>query len=194
MKQIILGSQSPRRKELLKLANYDFEVIVADVDETIPEGMPALDAPEYLAQLKAKAVQKLSANNQAIIITADTLVICNQTIFGKPKDKAEAIYMLEQLSGNIHYVATGVCILNDEETYNYTSKVAVSFKQLSTEEINFYVNNYEVMDKAGAYAIQEWIGLIGIEKIEGDYYSVMGLPVNWIYTTLKNKLNLQPFL
>lgn len=189
---IILGSQSPRRKELLQLANIPCVVIAADIDEYIPSSLPPQDAPVYLAEKKAAAILKmLEGTHEAenIIITSDTIVVCDHIILGKPADAAEAKSMLLQLSGKTHEVITGVCISRSATRFTHTSVVRVSFKTLSEAEIDYYIQHYQPYDKAGSYAIQEWIGAIGITTIEGDYYSVMGLPVQWVYSILKEKFN-----
>jgi septum formation protein len=188
--KIILGSQSPRRKELLQLANIPFEVKVADVDETIPSTIPASIAAQYLAEIKNNAIfESLPTSNDTIVITADTIVIIDDEILGKPKDLADAKIMLQKLSGRTHQVITGVCIKNCDKRISGQSIVNVCFNTLTDEEIDFYLKNYKTADKAGSYAIQEWIGAIGIKKIEGDFYAVMGLPISWVYQTLKNKFN-----
>ncbi len=192
MKQIILGSQSPRRKELLQLANIPCSVIVADIDESIPASVAPQEAPVYLAGRKGEAIlQQVSGTPQAddIIITSDTIVVCDDTILGKPQDAVQARSMLLSLSGKTHQVITGVCIRQSEAQFSHTSVVRVTFKPLTGREIDYYIQHYKPYDKAGSYAIQEWIGAIGITAIEGDYYSVMGLPVQWVYSILKEKFN-----
>jgi septum formation protein len=190
MKQIILGSQSPRRKELMQLADIPCIVLVADIDETIPSHIAPEDAPIYLSQQKAKAILNTLAPQElskSIVITSDTIVVCGRQIFGKPKDAMAAKEMLQQLSGTTHQVITGVSIYSDTQHYEHTASVAVTFKPLSETEITYYITNYRPYDKAGAYAIQEWIGAVGITEIKGDYYSVMGLPIQWVYSTLKEQ-------
>lgn len=188
--KIILGSQSPRRKELMQLANIPFEVKIADIDESVPSTIPTSIAAQYLAENKSKALYAtLPKDNNTIIITADTIVIIDNEILGKPKNINEAKLMLKKLSGRTHQVITGVCIKNSDTTVSGQSIVNVCFNNLTDEEIEFYLKNYETADKAGSYAIQEWIGAIGINKIEGDYYAVMGLPISWVYQTLKNQFN-----
>lgn len=193
MPTVILGSQSPRRKELLAKAGYKFDIILPEVDETIPATVTAWEAPTYLAHLKAKKVYEVIPKD-TVILTADTLVICDDQIFGKPIDLFGAKQMLQALSGKVHNVVTGICLKSAHKTITTSSSVAVHFKELSEQEIQYYIENFEVLDKAGAYAIQEWIGLIGIEKIEGDYYSVMGLPIATVYSILFNEFGIQPFL
>lgn len=192
MKQIILGSQSPRRKELLQLAGIPCSVIAADIDESIPPSLAPQEAPVYLAGKKAEAILQLVGGTpqaDGIIITSDTIVVCDDTILGKPRDAAHARSMLLSLSGKTHEVITGVCIRQSASHFSHTSVVRVTFKHLTGPEIDYYIQHYRPYDKAGSYAIQEWIGAIGITAIEGDYYSVMGLPVQWVYSILKEKFN-----
>jgi len=175
MDKIILASQSPRRRQLMEMAELEFEVLIADVDETNPPGMPAAEVPEHLARKKADAVSLWV--NDAIVIAADTLVLLDEHILGKPKDAAHAIEILKQLSGRVHTVVTGVCIRKEQKEICFSTTTEVHFRKLSDEQIAHYVAQYKPFDKAGAYAIQEWIGVTGIEKINGDYYNVMGLPI-----------------
>lgn len=180
--KLILASQSPRRKQLMEMAELEFEVLIADVDETNPPGMPGELVPEYLAKKKAAAIQHLA--NGATIIAADTIVLLDHHILGKPKDEAHAKEMLRQLSGRMHKVVTGVCIQKGDKQISFSTLTEVYFRTLSNEQIEHYVKNYKPFDKAGAYAIQEWIGIIGIEKINGDYYNVMGLPIGEVVLNL----------
>ncbi len=181
---IILGSQSPRRKELLAGLNIPFECLVIDVEETYPDTIEAVKVPEYLAKLKAAAYTHLLQEN-TIIITADTVVCLENEILGKPKDAAVAKLMLQKLSGKTHEVITGVCITTQNETKTFSAHTKVKFAQLTPDEIEFYVENFQPLDKAGSYGIQEWIGYIGVESIEGSYFNVMGLPIQKLYTELK---------
>lgn len=173
--RIILASQSPRRKQLMEMAELAFEVLIADVDETNPPGMPGEQVPEFLARKKADAIRHLV--NDAIVIAADTVVLLDHHILGKPTDEAHAIATLSQLSGRMHKVVTGVCIRRGEQERSFSVTTEVYFRSLTLQQITHYVTQYKPMDKAGAYAIQEWIGVTGIEKINGDYYNVMGLPI-----------------
>ncbi len=175
MPKLILASGSPRRKDLLKLAHIDFEVITSDVDETNPPGMPGEQVPVHLAKEKARAVA--AKNPHGDILAADTVVLLEGDILGKPESDEGAKAMLARLSGKMHRVVTGVCILKNGREQSFSVTTEVYFRPLSQEQISFYVDNYHPMDKAGSYAIQEYIGIIGIEKIVGDYYNVMGLPV-----------------
>lgn len=173
MDKIILASQSPRRKHLLELAGYQFEVIVADVDETNPPGMPGMQVPEFLARKKAAVIPA----GEALVIAADTIVLLDDDILGKPKDEADARNMLQRLSGRMHEVVSGVCLRKGDRELGFSVVTEVYFRPLSAEQIDYYVGEYKPFDKAGSYAIQEWIGLVGIERINGDYYNVMGLPI-----------------
>jgi septum formation protein len=176
MSQIILASNSPRRKQLLTEAGFEFEIIVANTNESYPTHLQAHEIANHIAKQKALAVKEMKKNS-ATIIAADTIVVIDEEILGKPKDKSDAINMLQKLSGKKHVVITGVCILKDNELIEFFEKTNVYFKQLDLQQIEYYVERHKPFDKAGAYAIQEWIGLVGIEKIEGCYYNVVGLPV-----------------
>lgn len=183
IKNIILASQSPRRKELLNLLDLNFKVEIPKVNEVYPENIEIIKVAEYLANLKAKAFTNISCDT--IVITADTVVILNEEILGKPKNKTEAIKMLQSLSNRNHKVMTGVCIKSKEKTISFSNTTKVFFKKLTSSEINYYVENYKPFDKAGSYGIQEWIGAIGITKIDGSYFNVVGLPINTLYKNLK---------
>lgn len=177
MKKIILASNSPRRRELLHLIAPDFEIAPpVDVREIIPSDMPVFKAPEYLSRIKSDAYSDL-ASDDTIIITADTVVIIGNQILGKPHSRKEAIDMLTALSNRWHDVVTGVTLRRGHRTVTFSVTTAVHFTKLSADDIQYYVDNYRPMDKAGAYGIQEWIGAIGIDRIQGDYYNVMGLPL-----------------
>ena len=182
--QIILGSQSPRRQELLNGLNIHFEVKVIDVEETYPSQLVGVDIPMYLAEKKADAFLD-SMNENTLLITADTIVWHEGRVFGKPTDKTDATRMLKALSGKTHQVITGVCIstLYKRKTFHVISEVR--FARLIPEEIEYYLQNFEPYDKAGSYGVQEWIGYIGVEYIEGSYFNVMGLPIQRLYTELK---------
>lgn len=181
---IILGTQSPRRHELFQGLNIPFEIKVIDVEENYPHDLIGVEIPMYLAEKKADAYIKIM-DSQSLLITADTIVWHEGKVFGKPIDKAEASKMLHALSGKTHEVITGVCInsLERRKTFHVISKVR--FSKLSTEEINYYLDNYQPYDKAGSYGVQEWIGYIGVEFIEGSYFNVMGLPIQRLYNELK---------
>jgi septum formation protein len=181
---IILGSKSPRRKELLSGLNIPFEVQTIDIEENYPEEIVGVDIPMYLAEKKADAFAGEMDEN-TLLITADTIVWHEGIALGKPNNKADAVRMLKELSGKTHQVITGVCIstLNKRKTFHAISEVR--FTRLTPDEIEYYLQNYQPYDKAGAYGVQEWIGYVGVEHIEGSYYNVMGLPVQRLYTELK---------
>jgi septum formation protein len=182
--KLILGSKSPRRKYILEQAGFTFEVMTKDVEELYPPDMPVREVPEFLARLKAEAITA-DAPADAVVLTSDTIVLLDGTIYGKPTDKADAVRILQALSGNMHEVITGVCLAQAGHTVTFSETTKVYFDVLSDEEIHWYVENYEVMDKAGAYAVQEGIGLIGITGMDGDYFNVMGLPMNRLYRELQ---------
>lgn len=179
---ILLASNSPRRKELLAGLGLTFEVRVKEVQEDFPEHMQREEVAEYLASHKAYAY---AADLQdEVLITADTIVCLGDRILNKPADAAEAFNMLRSLSGQAHEVITGVCLLTRETKIVFHDVTKVYFKELTDQEIHYYIEHYKPFDKAGAYGIQEWIGMIGIEKIEGSYFNVVGLPVQKLYTHL----------
>lgn len=183
-KHVILASNSPRRKELLAGLDLDFEVkVLPDIDESYPENLPAMEVSEYISQKKAEAYKGLIKEND-VVITADTVVICENEIMGKPHDAEDARRMLRKLSNKSHQVTTGVCITTLKEQVHFSVTTHVSFKELTDDEINYYIATYKPFDKAGAYGIQEWIGYIGCTGLDGSYYNVMGLPVQRIYREL----------
>lgn len=190
MTNFILASQSPRRKTLLEWAEIKFEIVVSDMDETYPSTLPIEDVPVYIAQQKAIAVaQKLydqtGAETQNCIIAADTVVVLDQNIIGKPVDRAAAVTSIQSLAGKTHQVITGVCILHQGKMETFSEITNVRFHPLTLQQIEYYVDTYKPYDKAGAYAIQEWIGVVGIERIDGDFYNVMGLPVSKLLQKIK---------
>lgn len=183
---LILSSASPRRKELLQGLGIPFEVLVIDnIDESYPDSTPAAEVAEYIACKKADAY-KATLKPGNTVLTADTVVVLGNHIMGKPHNEEHAKEMLHALSGKTHQVYTGCCLTSSEKQTHFTVRTDVTFKQLTDEEINYYVTNYHPLDKAGAYGIQEWIGYIGITAINGSYYNVMGLPVQRIYEALHN--------
>lgn len=184
MLPIILASQSPRRKQLLEWAEVSFQVVARETAETYPGHLPIEDIPVYIARAKAQAVRG-DVGTDRIILAADTVVVVDEQIIGKPKDPADAIRMLSLLSGRQHRVITGVVIVRGEQEHSFSEITEVSFHPLTSEQIYFYVEKYKPFDKAGAYAIQEWIGVTGIECIRGDFYNVMGLPVSRVVQVLK---------
>ena len=183
--RLILASQSPRRRQLLSDAGIEF--MLADrfeCDETFPQDMPAEDVAEYLSRLKSEAYPEPLAEGD-ILLTADTVVIANNRVLGKPSDRAEAIEMISLLSGCDHDVITGCTLRTATRQRSFSVRSKVHFRALDREEIEYYVDCYRPFDKAGAYGIQEWIGYVGIEGIEGSFYNVMGLPVQRLYSILK---------
>lgn len=190
MKKIVLASQSPRRKQLLEWAEVNFDVIVQSTDESYPPGLLFTDIAIYIARQKALAVQAGDIykryEENIPILAADTIVVCEEQVLGKPADREDAIRILSLLSGKKHEVITGVSILDGEKSpVEFADTTEVWFHSLTREQIAFYVDNYKPYDKAGAYAIQEWIGVVGIQKINGDFYNVMGLPVSRVVRSLE---------
>ena len=189
--KLVLASNSPRRKELLAGLDIPFEVrVISGIDETHPEGVDIYSIPEILAQRKASAY-KDNLSEDEVILTADTVVILDNKILEKPSSLENAKEMLRQLSGKSHDVVTGVCIGTKEDLNlsHFSVLTEVHFKELSDEEINYYVETYRPLDKAGAYGIQEWIGYVGVTGIDGSFYNVMGLPVQRIYPELTKIIN-----
>lgn len=180
--KIILGSKSPRRNELLSGLDIIFRVQTIDVEEKYPDNLRREEIPMYLSKLKAN---NYPIKDGELLITADTIVYINNKIFGKPKSTDEAKEMLKALSNNTHEVITGVTITTKQKQETFSSTTKVTFTELSDEEIEYYINTYKPYDKAGSYGIQEWIGYIGISRIEGSYYNVMGLPIQNLYQRLK---------
>jgi len=182
--KIILASNSPRRKELLAGIDVPFEVrVLQDIEESYPADLPTKDIAGYISQKKADAYRQTMAADE-LIITADTIVVLGQEVMGKPKDAAEAHRMLRDLSGKTHQVITGVTLTTLTRQKSFSVETDVTFKQLTDEEIDYYVTHYRPFDKAGAYGIQEWIGHIGVTALHGSYFNVMGLPVQRIYEAL----------
>lgn len=182
---IILASNSPRRKELLNGLDLDYEVkVLPDIEETYPESLSTEEIPLYIAEEKAAAYQQMMAKDD-LIITADTVVVLGDEVLGKPSDLDDARRMLRELSGKTHQVITGVCLMTKDKKRSFTVTTDVTFKELTDEEIDYYVETYKPLDKAGAYGIQEWIGYIGVTGLNGSYFNVMGLPVQRIYNELK---------
>ena len=190
MKNIILASQSPRRKMLLEWAEIPFEVIVKHTDENYPPGLSLSETAIHIAQNKALAVKSYVQDAyhgqlaKKTILAADTIVVVDGKLVGKPRDRNDAVSILRSLSGRDHQVITGVVILHGEGEIVFSDSTEVVFHPLSDKQIEFYVDKYEPYDKAGAYAIQEWIGVVGIKSIKGDFYNVMGLPVSRVIQAL----------
>ena len=185
-KKLILASQSPRRKQLLEWAEVNFEIITKATEESFPDGLTVHEVAMHIAYNKALAVQS-AGNLNRTILAADTIVVFNNTIIGKPKDSRDAKIILSKLSGIEHSVITGVAILSESHQVQFCDTTEVSFHSLTEEQIEYYVEKYQPYDKAGAYAIQEWIGVIGIKSVIGDFYNVMGLPVSRVVQVLKNQ-------
>ena len=180
---LLLASKSPRRHYLLKELGLDFEVRTKEVDESCPEQLKAAEIPLYLCEKKADAFDEELTDN-TIVITADTIVWLDGHVLNKPQNFNDAVRMLQLLSGKMHEVYTGVCLKSKHKTTSFVALTKVYFKELSLEEIEFYIRNYNPYDKAGAYGAQEWIGYIAIDRIEGTYFNVMGLPVRELYEAL----------
>ena len=181
--KIILASQSPRRKQLLEWAEVPFEIILQATDESYPAHLPVDEIAIHIARNKALAVQQIN-KTKLTILAADTIVVLNNEIIGKPKNREDAINILTKLSGQKHRVVTGVVILGNNKEIAFADITAVEFHPLTQSQIEFYVDKYKPNDKAGAYAIQEWIGVVGIKEITGDFYNVMGLPVSRVVQAL----------
>ena len=182
---IILASNSPRRKELLSGLGFHYEVrTLPGIDESYPEDLKGGDIPLYISRQKANAYREILQPNE-LIITADTIVWLHDEVLGKPHNREEAISMLQKLSGQTHEVFTGVTLTTTQKQHSFYAETKVTFALLSNEEIAYYVDNYKPYDKAGSYGVQEWIGYIGVERIEGSYFNVMGLPVQRLYREMK---------
>lgn len=182
---IILASNSPRRKELLAGIDVNFGVrVIHDIDESYPASLPTKDIAEYISRKKATVYRQQMASDE-LIITADTIVVLDSEVMGKPHDEADASRMLHELSGRTHQVITGVTLTTTDRQQSFSVETDVTFKSLTDEEINYYIEHYKPFDKAGAYGIQEWIGHIGVTALKGSYFNVMGLPVQRIYEALR---------
>tara|TARA_R110002072_G_scaffold25232_5_gene84709 strand:- start:124 stop:702 length:579 start_codon:yes stop_codon:yes gene_type:complete len=179
---IILASKSPRRQQFFKDLNLDFTIQLKEVEEIYPKELKGVEITEFLADLKSKAFTSLT--DKDLVITSDTIVWLENKALGKPKNEADAFKMLQNLSGKKHEVITSISIKNNNFQKIISDVTSVYFKDISSNEINYYIKNYKPFDKAGAYGIQEWIGFIGIDKIEGSYFNVVGLPVHKLYKTL----------
>ena len=186
---LVLASSSPRRRQLLEMAEISFRVLTMETDESFPPGMDPADAARHVAMTKASVVfhsEAYAVHHQgALVLAADTMVVLDHEILGKPSDRQDAVHMISRLSGRQHRVITGVCLMGPVQASVFSEETVVTFRDLTKEEIGHYVDKYHPFDKAGAYAIQEWIGMIGITSIHGDYYNVVGLPVSRIVSELK---------
>jgi len=185
MREFILASQSPRRKQLLEWAEIPFRIIVSDALEQYPTHLKPEEVPEYIAREKAGLVLQKALPHD-VVIAADTVVVLDGEIIGKPANREEGIAILSRLSGRKHRVITGVVIGNSQRNVSFNDITEVEFHTLSSSQISFYIDKYQPYDKAGAYAIQEWIGVVGIKQIKGDFYNVMGLPVSRVVAELEN--------
>lgn len=184
--KIVLCSNSPRRKELLKGLGLNFQTRIIDgIDESYDKSLPGEDIAKMISEKKAESY-KATMSSDELIITADTIVYVDGEVLGKPQNKIDAARMLKMISGKCHDVITGVCLLTSNKRISFSVKTKVSFAQITDDEISFYIENYKPYDKAGAYGIQEWIGYIGVDSIQGSYFNVMGLPVQRLYSELKN--------
>lgn len=181
--KILLASQSPRRKELLTSLGFDFDVVKIDCEEILPENIKIENAAAYLSELKANAFRKLEQDE--VLITADTVVAIDNQVLGKPRDEADAKNMLQKLSGTTHQVYTGISIKTLNKTITETDVADVELEEMSEDEIDFYIKNYKPYDKAGSYGIQEWLGMAKITKMNGSFYTIMGLPTHLVYKILK---------
>lgn len=185
VRRIILASNSPRRRQLMEGLGIPFEVMVLPgVDESYPQSLPAQEIAEYISREKAEPYKTVMGEDW-LVVTADTTVVVGSEILGKPHDKSDAQRMLRMLSGRTHQVVTGVCLTTNKHQDSFSVSTDVTFKHLSEEEIDYYIDNYKPYDKAGAYGIQEWIGYIGVTGLNGSYFNVMGLPVQRLWGELK---------
>lgn len=185
--KILLASNSPRRKELLQNLGYDFEVVSISCEEIFPENLPSEKVAAYLSELKSNAFRNLE--NNEILITADTVVVLENEILGKPKNEEEAFRMLKKLSGKTHQVFTGISVRTNSQIITKTDVANVFFDEINDGEIHYYIKNFKPLDKAGSYGIQEWLGMAKIRKIEGSFYTIMGLPTHLIHEILKTLLH-----
>jgi septum formation protein len=181
--KIILASQSPRRQQLLHELGLKFDVVIREYEELYPEGMSGEEIARYVAHEKAASFKNEISDNE-IVIAADTIVWCNNKVLGKPLNQEDAVCILKEISGNTHEVITGVSLLSKSKDFTFSESTKVTFEALSDEEINYYLDNYKPYDKAGAYGIQEWIGIIACSHIDGSYFNVVGLPVQRLYKEL----------
>lgn len=188
MKKILLASQSPRRKELLESLGYQFEVIKFSCDESFPSSLPASEVAGYISQKKADFYQDLKKDE--LLITSDTIVVLDNEILGKPNDYDDAFRMLKKLSGRTHDVYSGITIKTTSETITRIDRAIVTFSEISDDEVHFYLEYFHPYDKAGSYGIQDWLGMAKISKIEGSYYTIMGLPTHLIYEELVHFIEL----
>ncbi len=185
-RKIILGSASPRRRSLLADLGVSFDILVSNVDEVYASDLALDEIAPYISKLKLEHLKHIVTDNQSIIITADSIVVCDDQVLGKPDNLAHAEKIIAQLSDNSHIVYTAVCMCDHTKEIRFQDKTVVHFGPLTSSEIGYYVHNYQVLDRAGAYGIQDWIGLSKVTKVEGSFYNVMGLPVHRVYQELLN--------
>ena len=184
--KVLLASNSPRREELLRGIDIEFEIkVLPDIDESYPSSMPVEEVAEFVAQKKAISYTD-NLKEKELLITADTVVILDKTIFGKPDNREEAIKMLCALSGKTHKVISGVCLASTDKQVSFSVTSEVDFEELTIDEIEYYIDHYSPYDKAGSYGIQEWIGFIGVKHLSGSYFNIMGLPIQRLYREMKN--------
>ena len=182
---VLLASKSPRRRELLAELRIPFDTVaIGGIDESYPQNLHSADVAQYISEKKGDAYRRIIHSNE-LIITSDTIVVLGDRVLGKPRDHGEARDMLRLLSGKVHKVITGVTITTKDRRTSFTTETEVKFSDLSEDDINYYVDSFEPLDKAGAYGIQEWIGCVGVEWIRGSFYNVMGLPVHRLYEELR---------
>ncbi|MFY0672009.1 MAG: septum formation protein Maf [Bacteroidia bacterium] len=181
--KLLLGSKSPRRKQILEMAGFDFKTVAINCDESYPDTLLPKDVPEYLAKKKSMAMATL--NKGELLITSDTIVVLDDEILEKPSNHNHAIEMLFKMSGKSHLVYTGVCLRSIDKSVSFVDQTEVNFKAFSTDELEYYVSNYKPFDKAGAYGVQEWAGMVGVNYIRGSFYTVMGLPIHRVYKEIK---------
>ena len=182
--RIILASRSPRRQQLLSEMGLNFDVVIKEFEETYPEGLTGEEIARHIAFEKA-SLFKNQINDNEIVITADTIVWCNNKVLGKPAGASEAVKILKEISGNTHEVITGVCIVSAHKEITFSETSKVTFGKMQEDEIEYYVRNFKPYDKAGAYGIQEWIGIVACSRIEGSFFNVVGLPVHRLYSELE---------
>lgn len=181
--KLLLGSKSPRRKQILEMAGFQFNTVSINAAEDYPDSMDPKQVPAFLAKKKSLAYEQLKSDE--LLITSDTIVVLENEILEKPRDHEHAVEMLSKMSGKSHLVYTAVCLRNIDKHVVFTDETEVNFKEFSTQEIEYYINNYKPFDKAGAYGVQEWAGMIGVNYIRGSFYNVMGLPIHMVYQKLK---------
>lgn len=187
---LILASGSPRRQEILKVSGFEFSVFTREMDEDFPDSLPVREVAEYLA--KKKNLFYRDFFDDEIILTADTTVILGETILNKPADQADAVRMIQVLQNNTHEVYTGVCLSNHAKSFSFSEMTKVTFHPMSDREIDYYLNTAKPFDKAGAYGVQDWLGMVKVKELKGSFYNVMGLPVDRVYQALNDEFRINP--